>query len=356
MVGLGKMGISHLAIVRSHPGLDLVAGCDSQAYLNDIVAEHTGLKCYSNFDRMLDEQPLDALLVSTPSKTHAALVEKGLAKRLHVFCEKPFVLKVSDGERLVALAEQKGVVTQVGYHYRFVAAFQEAARIVRSGALGTLHHVKAEAYGPVVLRPKGSTWRTDKDEGGGATYDYACHALDLVNFIVGAPQAVSGVVRHSIFSRDVDDEVYGTLHFPGGMSGQLSVNWSDESHRKMSTRISVWGTNGKIVADRQECQVYLRDPSPALPELAKGWAVRYTTDLTEEVWYYLRGEEYSAQIDYFAQSIALGRRDGKNSFASALQTDRVVDMFVTPRVAGGDTSPGTTGVAARPSFWQRLFG
>jgi hypothetical protein len=51
--------------------------------------------------------------------------------------------------------------------------------------------------------------------------------------------------------------------------------------------------------------------------------VRYTTDLTDEVWYYLRGEEYSAQIDYFVRSIQQGRTDGSNTFRSALAADRV---------------------------------
>ena len=354
MVGLGKMGLSHLAIVRAHPQVQLVAGCESMAYLTDVLAKHTGLNCYSDFDRMLADEQLDALLVATPSKMHASMVEKALQRGLHVFCEKPFVLDVADGERLVALADSKKLVTQVGYHYRFVGAFKEAARIARSGALGTLHHVRAEAYGPVVLRPKGGTWRSNKAEGGGALYDYACHALDLVNFIAGVPASVSGVVRHGIYSRDVDDEVYGTLNFPGGMSGQLCVNWSDESHRKMSTKISLWGTNGKLMADRQECQIFLREPHPALPDTGKHWTVRYTTELSDEVWFYLRGEEYSAQIDYFVQSVQGGRLDGENSFRSALQTDRVVAMFTAE--AGSASNPG--GVAAqRPrSLWQRIVG
>jgi predicted dehydrogenase len=59
--------------------------------------------------------------------------------------------------------------------------------VLESGALGKLHHVRAEAYGPVVLRPKGATWRAAKSEGGGALYDYACHAIDLMNFLAGAP-------------------------------------------------------------------------------------------------------------------------------------------------------------------------
>ncbi len=352
MVGLGKMGLSHLAIVRAHPALELVAGCDPTTYLTDILTKYSGLKCHADFDRMLEEEQLDAIVVATPSKLHAAMVEKALQRGLHVFCEKPFVLEVADGERLVALAESKGLVTQVGYHFRFVGAFKEAARIVDSGALGTVHHVRTEAFGPVVLRPKGGTWRSAKSEGGGALYDYACHAIDLVNFVAGVPAAVDGVVRRGIFSQDVDDEIYCTLRYAGGASGQLSVNWSDESYRKMSTRISVWGTNGRITADRQECQIYLREPHEALPDARKGWTVRYTTDLTQEVGYYLRGEEYSAQIDYFAQSIAAKRLDGENTFRSALEADRIVSM-ITGQTAGNLPPPSAT--AQRKGVLARMF-
>jgi len=366
MIGLGKMGLSHLAIVRSHPQVNLVAACDSNGYLTDVLGKHTGLKCYADLDKMLESEQLDAVVVSTPSKLHAGMVEKALRRGLHVFCEKPFVLEVRDGERLIALADEKQLVTQVGYHYRFVGAFQEAAKVVASGALGEIHHVRAEAYGPVVLRPKGGTWRTAKNEGGGALYDYACHAIDTVGMVFGVPQSVSGVVVNRLFSRDVEDEIYCTLRFGNGASGQLAVNWSDESYRKMSTRLTVWGKNGRLNADRQECQVFLREPHAARPDLAKGWSVRYTTDLTEEVWYYLRGEEYSAQIDHFVQCVQARRADGVNTFRSALDTDRVVAMIRAAErgeahengsgPGNGRAAAGPTRMPTRPGFWERLFG
>ena len=156
IVGLGKMGLSHLAILRAHPDLQLVGACDSAGYLRDVLSKYTDTPCFADFDKMLDEAKPEALLVATPSKSHAALVEKALSRGIHVFCEKPFVLEVADGEKLVTLAERNNCVTQVGYHYRFVGAFREAARIVQSGALGTVHHVRAEAYGPVVLKRQGA--------------------------------------------------------------------------------------------------------------------------------------------------------------------------------------------------------
>jgi predicted dehydrogenase len=351
MAGLGKMGLSHLAILRAHPLIDVVAGCDNTAYLTDVLGKYTGLKGYSDYDEMLRREQLDAVLIATPSRLHVPMVGKAIDRGLHVFCEKPFVLDVGQGEQLVSAAMTRRLTTQVGYHYRFVGAFREAARIVKSGALGKVHHVRVEAYGPVVLRRKGGTWRSAKNEGGGALYDYACHAIDLANFVAGVPDSVSGVVRESVFSRDVDDEVYCSLRFASGASGQLCVNWSDESFRKMSTKVSVWGTNGRVSADRQECQIYLREPFPALPELRKGWTIHYTTDLTDEVWFYLRGEEYSAQIDYFAQSISLGRIDGENTFSSALESDRIVSMIL------GEATPpaGTKGADSRPGVLRRLF-
>ena len=356
MVGLGKMGLSHHAIVNAHPGVKIVAACDATTYLTDILSKYTGLKCYSDLDRMLAEEQLDAVVISTPSKLHAAMVEKSLTRGLHVFCEKPFVLDVRDGERLADLADGKGAVTQVGYHYRFVGAFQEAARVVASGALGQIHHVRTEAYGPVVLRAKGGTWRSAKSEGGGALYDYACHAIDLVNYVVGAPSAVGGVVLNRIFSHDVEDEVYCSLYYASGATGQLAVNWSDESYRKMSTKISIWGSNGRITADRQECQIYLREKIDALSDLPKGWTVRYTTELTDGVWYYLRGEEYSAQIDYFVNSIDQHRTNGVNSFRSALEADRVVAMILAAPGSGSQVGLQPSSLVAKDrSLLSRIF-
>ncbi len=328
LIGLGKMGLSHYAIINSHPDVNLVAVCDSSGYMLDVLNKYVGIKCYTDYKKLLSEEKPDAVLIATPSRFHGEMVKAALDLNIHVFCEKPFCLDLAQGQRLVELAESKGLVNQVGYHYRFVGAFQEMKRLVDAGVIGRIHHVRAEAYGPVVLKPKGSTWRTSKNEGGGCLYDYACHGIDLVNYIVGRPDAVGGTVLNKVFSRDVEDEVYSTFFYADGKTGQIAANWSDESYRKMSTKVSVWGSNGKIAADRQEVQIYLRDGTNQMPNLNKGWNTRYTTELTDEVWYYLRGEEYSAQIDHFVQSIKAGRNDTRSTFRSALETDLVAAMMI----------------------------
>jgi scyllo-inositol 2-dehydrogenase (NADP+) len=216
----------------------------------------------------------------------------------------------------------------VGYHHRFIRTFQEARRLVRAGAIGEVYHVSGSAFGPVVVRPKsGSTWRSRKSEGGGCLHDYASHVVDLMNFMVGPPDRVLGAHLRRIHSKDVEDAVYATFRYPGGASGQLETNWSDESYRKMSTTVAVYGTQGKIVADRQECKVHLRAVG-GFEGYPEGRTIRYITDLQAPVAFYLRGEEYS-QIDAFVEAVDRGSPEHENCFASAAETDRVIDMIAT---------------------------
>ncbi|MBZ6079390.1 Gfo/Idh/MocA family protein [Microvirga puerhi] len=353
LIGLGKMGISHLAIANSHPGIDVTAVCDSNPALLGILRKNTAFRCYQSPIEMIDAAGLDAVIISTPSRSHAELVRLSLKKNLHIFCEKPFCLDPSEGKALAAEAASRGRVGQVGYHFRFVGTFQKTREIVQSGCLGEIHHIRTEAHGPVVLRTRGATWRAQRSEGGGCLYDYASHAVDIVNFIYEAPYAVSGTAAQSIFSRDVDDEVYSTLHFRSGATGQLSANWSDDSHRKMSTRVTIWGSNGKAVADRQELQIYVRRP---IRSYSEGWHVENITQLTKPVDYYLRGEEYTAQLDHFVRCIN-AHEECRSSFSTAADTDRVIQMLASDasdRSARIEAHQGEASSNTRSNFFRTL--
>ncbi len=358
VVGLGKMGLSHLSMMRAHPDVSLDAVVDSAAYVLGVLSKYTGLATFSDLDTMLDEVELDAIVIATPTRFHASMVRTALDRGLHVFCEKPLTLSAAESTELAALAESRAVITQVGYHNRFVGTFREAKRLLGLGAIGRVTHIRAESYGPVVLKSKGSTWRSKRAEGGGCLYDYAAHPLDLATWLVGDATGVGGTILGSIFSESTEDEVYSTLHFADGVSGQLSVNWSDESFRKMTTRMTVFGTQGKIIADRQELQVYLRAGAPPVEGYRRGWTTRSTTDLTEEVWFYLRGEEYSAQLDYFVQRIQDPALPAMNDFASAASTDRLIELLTRDAAAdrtmsvGSDPAPSTA-PARRRSFLGR---
>lgn len=354
---MGKMGLSHLSIVRALHNVELVGVVDATDYLLDVLNKYTGAPTYSTLDKMLDDAAPEAVIIATPNASHAALVRSALERGVHVFCEKPLTLSAAESLELAALAAERGLIAQVGFHNRFIATFQEVKRLLDAGALGRVTHVLAEAYGPVVLKPKGSTWRTKRSTGGGCVYDYAAHPLNLVNWYLGTPERVRGSVLNSIFSADIDDEVYSTLDYPDGLSVQLSVNWSDESFRKMSTSVTISGSQGRIIADRQELRVYLREGATIPAGYRAGWNISYTTDLTEQVAFYLRGEEYSAQLASFVDAIAAGETEAReNGFSGAAETDRVIEWILQDSAAAAESAPAPAAVAAAPAAKRGLFG
>lgn len=332
IIGAGKMGLSHFAIANALPDAAVVSVCDTSRYVLSVLRKYAGVETFTDHEAMIDRAGLDAVVVATPTATHFPCARYALERGLHVFVEKPLTLAPAESAELAELARRLGRVNQVGFHNRFVGTFQEARRLVRAGALGEVTNVHGSAFGQVVVKEAGRTWRSRRAEGGGCLHDYACHVVDLMNFLVGPPTAVAGARLQSIFSVDVEDAVTAVLDYGGRLTGLLETNWSDETYRKMSTTLTLHGTRGKLVVDRQELRVHLRAP---FEDLEAGWNVRSTTSLQRPVAFYLRGEEYSAQLEAFQEAIRSGDLAHENSFASSWETDRVLDLIARAGRTGG---------------------
>jgi predicted dehydrogenase len=326
LIGAGKMGISHLSILGAHAEVDVVGVCDTSKMVNDFLSKYGQFNCFTDYQKMIAAVKPDAVVVAVPTKFHYSIIKVLLENNIHVFSEKPFCLTVAQGDELHKTATAKKLVNQVGYHNKFVGTFGEVRKIVKSGVLGDIYHFVGEAYGPVVTNKKQDTWRSDPSEGGGCLMDYASHVIDLVNDILSPVSAAKGSLLKSIYSGNVEDAVYSLLELSSGVNGLLSVNWSDETYRKMSTTVTVIGTKGKIISDANELKAYFRDVD-APRGYSKGWNVKYITDLTAPVDFYLRGEEYSAQLDYFVKAVAGKVPNVINTFESAWYTDRAISLI-----------------------------
>lgn len=324
IIGLGKMGMSHAAILGGLPNVELVAACDMDSLLQSAFKKLTKIQMYTDYKKMIEEVKPDCVYVVTPTKLHYDMVMFALEHGCHVFCEKPFALTVEQGEKMVAMAKSKGLVNQVGYHNRYIGTFNEMKRLLAEGVIGKPFHFMGEAYGPVVLKSKGGTWRSDKKNGGGCIEDYAAHVLNLINYVTGSNLVdCKGTQMPSIFSNEVDDAVYGSLYLANGLKGQISVNWSDDTVRKMTTSIKIEGDGGKLEADATTLKIYVKEDKPKYG-LNKGWNFKYITDVTPLVDFNLRGEEYTAETQAFINSIVTGKVDERNSFETALQTDYII--------------------------------
>ena len=317
------MGITHFSILGSHPEVRIVAVCDTHSFVRKNAEAYLGVKAYNTYEEMLEETELDFAVVATPTATHKEAVEGAVRRRLHVFVEKPFTLNPAQGRELVLLAQEAGIVNQVGYVIRFNDVFLQVKKLLSAKVLGELLSFRMEMCGPTVLHDAKGSWRSKGDTGGGCLYDFASHAIDLINYLIGAPDRVSGTVLQSIHSAHVEDAMCTTYFYRSGLWGNLTVNWSDASYRKPAYRFEVLGKNGKIIADMHSYKAFFRY-KPALDGFTDGWNQRYVTDFVEPVRFYLRGFEFTRQLDYFVDRITGKAQSGICSFANGLETDEVI--------------------------------
>ena len=160
VVGLGKMGLSHLSIFRAHPDVEVVGVCDSTGYVLDVLGKYTGVRDLQGPRRDAARRASPTRSSSRPRRT---CTRPWCARRSRRGCtssaRSPSPSTTPTARSSPSWPRERGLVTQVGYHNRFVGAFGELKRLLDAGALGRVTHVLAEAYGPVVLAPKGGTWR-----------------------------------------------------------------------------------------------------------------------------------------------------------------------------------------------------
>lgn len=327
VIGLGKMGISHCSILNAHPNVDLVGTCDTSKFLRWMLGKYSTIPVFDDYKKMLKEQTPDCIFIATPTSSHFEIAKYCLDNGIHVFLEKPCCLTYNDTIKLRDQARAKKLLIQAGYHNRYLGTFREVKRLVENNVLGEIYHFDAEAYGPVVTKESKDTWRSDRNAGGGCLYDYASHVINLVDFVMGDIEKVSGTCLKSIFSSKVEDAVYSNLHMKNGALGHLSVSWSEESFRKMSTKITISGKEGRVEANAQEVKLY-RNKVEGDSKKAGGWELTYLTDYTEPVNFYLRGEEYSSQVDDFIDHLEKGSLESVNSIETAGETDRIVELLV----------------------------
>jgi predicted dehydrogenase len=317
------MGITHFSILNSRSDVEIVAICDTHSFVRKNVEKYLHVEAYSDHERMFRDRELDFAVIATPTATHKETTRCALRQGMHVFVEKPFTLNPDEGRELVALVQDGDRVNQVGYVLRFSDVFLQVKKLLDSHALGDLLSFRMEMSGPTVLQDAKSSWRSRGDAGGGCLYDFASHAVDLVNYLVGVPQRVTGAVLQSIHSRQVEDALCATFRYETDLWGSLAVNWSDASCRKPSYRFEALGRSGKIIADLHSYRVFFRTP-PALEGFTDGWNQRHITDFVDPIRFYLRGYEFTRQLDYFIDCIQGTASCGVSSFANALETDTVI--------------------------------
>lgn len=325
VIGVGKMGMLHYSIANSHPDVDVIAICDTSAFVLRMFQSVRDVRTFTDYRDLIRECDLDFAIVAVPVKYHFPIISDLLDADVSVFSEKPFTKTYEEGEELLGkLASKPSLKGMVGYVNRHQSIFREVKRLIDEGYIGDVMNFSMEMYGGITLRDMTESWRSSKDvAGGGCLMEFATHSVDLINHYFGRPKAVRCAAVQSIFSKDVEDYVHAMFEYESGAIGWLNSNWSDRTYRLPSNIITINGNKGKIVAREHQLSVYLDEgKSP----YESGWNKRYITDLAEPVRIYIGMDIFTRQLDQFIDSVLNGKPT-ISDFGSAQDTGWIIDQM-----------------------------
>jgi predicted dehydrogenase len=240
ILGTGGMARNHAEAFAAIPGVSLVAGIDTRPEgLAAFQAAHNIPLGFASVQDALDWGQFDAVTNVTPDAAHYPTTMPFLAAGKHVLCEKPLATKAADAEAMASAAAGAGVVNMVNLSYRNVPALQQAAHMVRDGAIGTIRHFEASYLQSWLTQPAWGhwdreaqwLWRLSTAHGSkGVLGDVGIHILDFATFIAGMD-----AVQVSCLLQTFDKA-------PGGRIGDYTLDANDSATMQLRLANGALGT------------------------------------------------------------------------------------------------------------------
>ena len=264
---IGLVGVGGIAQDRHIPTLltlsekvKLTAVCDvNQEQAEKVAANFHIPHTFSDYNALFPE--VDAIVICTPNKFHVEIAVAALEAGVHVLCEKPMAMTVTECEAMLAASKKSGKLLSVAYHYRHTETAKVAKAAVNAGEIGDSLVTRVQA----LRRRKVPGWGvfTNKElQGGGSLIDYGCHLIDLSLWLLGDPKPIEvmgttynrlskipnqinewGSFDHETF--DVDDHVSGYITFEDGSSLLLECSWA-ANIKEDKMHLSISGTDGGL--------------------------------------------------------------------------------------------------------------
>ena len=272
VVGAGWWAVAnHMPILKSRPDVDLVAVCRlGRPELAKVQAAFGIPYGSEDFASMLNEAPMDALVVASPHSLHGAHAIAALEKGIHVLIEKPMTVSADEARAIASLARDKALHVLVPYGWNFKPFFAEARALVRAGRIGRIRHVSAQMATPVgdlmaglglagteqeMFRPESETWANPNT--GGYGWGQLVHMLGGLFYITDlSPRDVFAFVGRSELGADLYDAavVRFTDEATATMSGAATV----PPGSPFQVDIRVFGDAGMLLLDVERERLSLR--------------------------------------------------------------------------------------------------
>ncbi len=250
IVGAGRIGRVHAeTLAFGLPEAEIVSITDVDRGAARKVAERCGIHTVANSSQdLLADARVDAVLICSPTDTHAELISEAARAGKHVFCEKPIAHDLEKIDAALEAVAQAGVKLQIGFNRRFDANFARVRRAVESGEIGAprlLHIVSRDPAPPPISYIKVS---------GGMFLDMTIHDFDMARFLIGEDveeiYVAGGVMVDPEIGRagDLDTAVI-VLRFVNGVIG--TIDNCRQAAYGYDQRVEILGSLGKIATENR---------------------------------------------------------------------------------------------------------
>ena len=225
IAGLGWWGKTLVESGENSDAIHFVAGTTRTVSPEvEAFAKQKNLRLAANYDALLADKDVDAVVLATPHSMHSKQVIAAAAAGKHVYCEKPFTLTKREAEDAVAAVKKSGVTLAVGYNRRFHPEMTKLRDMIRAGELGTILHVEATMTFPNALFINPAHWRADKTETPlGGLMPMGVHAIDGMIDLCGPIDHAFAQSFRRAAPIDADDTTSILVRMNEGMSGYLGT-------------------------------------------------------------------------------------------------------------------------------------
>ncbi len=184
LVGVGRAGAVHgKNYSRRIIGTKVVAVVDSNRSIAIEAAKEYGVKnWYTDHEKALNQKDVDAVVISTPTFTHAKITIDAAEAGKHVFCEKPMALTLKEADEMITACRRAGIKLQIGFMRRFDPEFQSAKQRIEEGVIGKPSIIKSTGRGPG-LPP---SWACDPKTSIGMLAEVNSHDFDSIRWLMGS--------------------------------------------------------------------------------------------------------------------------------------------------------------------------
>lgn len=213
VVGAGSWGKNHVRVFNELGALAAI--CDSdQKIVDGCRKEYGSLKFYTNFNDLLQDEEIRAIVIATPAISHYLMTRMALEASKHVLVEKPLALNVSEGEELVRLAQEQGRVLMVGHILQYHPAITELKDLIGKGELGKIQYIYSN-------RLNLGKFRTEEN----ILWSFAPHDLSVILMLLREEPDIISAQGGNFLNHDVADVTMTLLNFPSGVKGHIFVSW-----------------------------------------------------------------------------------------------------------------------------------